>query len=276
VITPGSGAEIVTFTDNLKFESAAAEASLLVADKLIAAAEKFDEIYEEFLLEFPPAVVTDTTGVVDLVQSSVVSGDDETTIIVDPVIKDPTNDQIDIVDDEVVSSDSGGGGYVFTGGGAPVDTTTTKFITSSLSSVTTDSTTIDFYVYLNVVRDIMPEFKGLTGYKIDINTTNGWTSDTESMAGSTAFSWVSDVSLTDGSKTTGAISVNNLLSNSSPGTVVLVSGNDLSNGSDKVKLGSLTFDPVDSLSTFGLTISGSITDTSDLLVNQSSYSMTVY
>jgi hypothetical protein len=276
VITPGSGAEIVTFTDNLKFESAAAEASLLVADKLIAAAEKFDEIYEEFLLEFPPTVVTDATGVVDLVQSGVVSGDDETTIIVDPVIKDPTNDQIDIVDDEVVSSDSGGGGYVFTGGGAPVDTTTTKFITSSLSSVTTDSTTIDFYVYLNVVRELMTEFKGLTGYKIDINTTNGWTSDTESMAGSTAFSWVSDVSLTDGSKTTGAISVNNLLSNSSPGTVVLVSGNDLSNGSDKVKLGSLTFDPVDSLSTFGLTISGSITDTSDLLVNQSSYSMTVY
>jgi hypothetical protein len=273
VLDPGSGAELVTFTDMSKVESAAAEASLLVTDKLASAAEKFDAIYEEFLEEFPVDVLVETTiekpitdEAIDIVGSSVTT---------DPVVNDPSADEDNKGDD--TEATGSGGGFVFVGGGAaPIDTTAVKFITISRNTVTTDSVILDFYVYLNTAKEVFPDLIGLSGYKIDINTTNGWTSDTESMAGNTAFSWTNNVSLTDGSNTTGAISVNNSLSNSSLGSIVMVSGTDLSAGSDVVKLGSLTVDPVDSLSTFGLTINGTISDSSDTLVTQSSYSLAVY
>ena len=273
VLAPGSGAKLVTFTDISKVESAAAEASLLVADKLIAAAEKFDEIYEEFLEEFPVEILVEPTIEIPITDEAPDTGG--SSVITDPVVKDPSADEDDKGDD--TDETGSGGGFVFVGGGAAsIDTTALKFITVSQNIVTTDSVILDFYIYMNAAREILPEFKGLSGYKIDINTTNGWTSDTESMAGSTAFSWINNLSLTDGSKTTGAISVNNSLSNSSPGTIVTVSGTDLSAGSDVVKIGSLTVDPVDSLSTFGLTIAGTISDSSDSLVTQNSYSLTVY
>ena len=129
---------------------------------------------------------------------------------------------------------------------------------------------------MNSARKINATFSDLTGYQLAINTKNGWATDTEAMTGSTAFSWTNSIALVDGSKTTGAISINNSLSNSSVGGIVLVSGSDFSNGTNEVKLGTLSFDPIDGQSSFNLTISGAITDGTSQLVEQAQYSLEVF
>ena len=145
-----------------------------------------------------------------------------------------------------------------------------------MSTLTDASIVLDFYVDMTAARSKNATFSELTGYQLAVNTKNGWATDTEAMSGNTAFSWTNDIGLVDGSKTIGAISTNNSLSNSSVGGIALVSGSDFSNGINEVKLGSLSFDPVDGQSSFSLTLSGTLTDGSSQLITQDQYILEIF
>jgi hypothetical protein len=276
VLDPGSGKDLVTFTDMSKVDDAAEAASLLVADKIDVAAAKFEQIYEEFLDTYPDDLsvdlindVTDTTGLATEEDTK------ETEIAVPEIdIKDPT---IVKEDTEETTGSSVGGDFVFAGGGAaPVDYSIYKIFNAKVISVTNDAIVTDIYADLFSASQVNPSFVGVTAFKLDLNTGNGFESDTQAMSGNKAFSWTNDVSLTSGSDTTGAISVNNSLSNGSVGNIVLVSGSDFSNSSTQVKLGTFTIDPVDNQSSLSLTISGMMTSgTGDLLINQTEFVTTL-
>lgn len=278
VLSPGSGAEIMTFTDVSKVEDAAAEAASKVTEKLIAAAEKFEQIYDDFLEEFP--VVDLESGnpdaSVDDNETPQTEVDPEDALNTTPDIEDPAEIATDDKGSDDTNSPGSGVGIIFVPSGPSVDNTIYKFFTTKVSTLTDESIVLDFYVDMTTARSKNATFSELTGYQLAVNTKNGWATDTEAMSGNTAFSWTNDVGLVDGSKTTGAISTNNSLSNSTVGGIALVSGSDFSNSINEVKLGSMSFDPVDGQSSFSLTVSGTLTDGSSQLITQNQYILELF
>ena len=222
-------------------------------------------------LDITDPIIDDGTTAIDGIDSL-----DPIADIKDEENSDPDLEKIEEEATESTASGSGGGVPVFYAPESSTDNTVYKLFSTKTTNITNESIVLDFYVDLNAARNAAPGFNQLTGYKLTVNTKNGWSTDTEAMSGSTAFSWTNSIALTDGSATTGAISINNALSNSSVGNIVLVSGADISAGVNEVKIGTMTINPVDDMSAFAITVSGSLTDINSQLASQAQTSLEVF
>ena len=304
VLEPGSGAVLVTFTDAEMVNTAADAAALDVFENLQNAEMEFEAQYESFLEEFPmdeellqiieekiegeltPAKEGDelSQGEEDTLADGVDTikeVEDPVTDIIDPdkesddLIKDTEDDKI--VEDDASTGFGGGGG----GGGAPaVAQASVLPIISVITGGTQDAKNLDFYLDFSGIESRGIDFMGLTSYKIDVNINGGWAASVDAMSGSTGFSWTNSLSLVNASSTTvGVLSTNNLLSNSEVGSVVLISGEDLSGGSrSQLKLGTMTLDIKDAktIGSVSGTVDASFSDVDGELASVSDFNIDVY
>ena len=268
VLEPGSGAELVTFTDASKVDSAADAAALDVLENLEAAKIAFEDIYESFLEEFPvdeeilASVVDNVLDIEDPLEGyddhttddGLITPGDTLTEDAKPLTEDDASAIEDLLGEDedlesdiaIVSGGGGGGG----GGGAVV---------YSEESVTLDYTTIskgmsgsdrkvEFFANISNIK-IDKGINGLSAFTLDVQPTNGWSSSVDALTGNMAFNWTNSLSLqNDAAVTNGVISTNNSLSNSNVGKVTFISSQDVSGGQGMLLLGTLTFDPKDGVS----------------------------
>jgi hypothetical protein len=282
-------------------DTAADEAALDVFDNIQKAEMEFEAQYEIFLEEFPmdeellqiieekiedeltppkegDELRPDQEAILADGADTITEGEDSVADIIDP---DKEGDDLikDTEDDKIVEDDepSGFGG----GGGAPaVAQVAVSPIISVTTSGTQDAKNLDFYLNFSGIESQGVDFKGLTGYQIDVNINGGWTASVDAMSGNTGFSWANNLSLVNDSSTTiGVLSTNNLLSNSAVGSVVLISGEDLSGGlRSQLKLGTMTLDIKDAktIGSVSGTVDASFSDLDGGLASVSDFILDIY
>jgi hypothetical protein len=284
VLEPGSGAELVTFTDASKVDSAADAAALGVLENLEAAKIAFEDIYESFLEEFPvdeDILESVDDNVLDI-EDPLEGYDDNTTddgLITpeDTLTEDDASAIEDLLgEDEFEDGDlendieivSGGGG----GGGAAAVVYSEENVTldyTMISKGTSGSNrTVEFYANISNLK-IGKGFNGLSGFTLDVQPMDGWSNSVDALSGNVAFNWTNSLSLTnDVSVTNGVISANNSLTNSNVGKVTYISSQDVSAGSGMLLLGTITFDPKDTVSDISALITSSYLDGTGDLASQ--------
>ena len=289
VLEPGSGLDLVTFTDPEKVDNAAEIAALEVADNLLEAAEAFEEIYETFLEEYPveelpkdPALEGNTDlsnpdllDISDPLDPDISLTDDLVVTNPDELLEDTLpgadeeNDPEEEIKDSTIDAAVGGGG----GGGStiiyseePADLDYTLLSKSSSGS----NILVEFSANLGNMK-IDKGFDGLTGFSFDIQPVLGWSGAVDAQTGNVAFDWSNSLSTTNSSGVTNAvISTNSSLSNSSVGKIVFISSEDVSGGSGLLSLGTLTLDPKDGVTDISALVTATFVDSSGDIISQTS------
>ena len=244
VEVPGSGAELVTLVDE-----SALTAAVEVAKVEVAA-------YVEEVVEAAAA-------------EAVVPGIGEAVVVAD--------DNVEIKDDsEGEEAIVGGAAFIGAGAGAGAGAAIveSRYISLSLSSNSPSEVVMDVFVDINSLRK-NTVLTDLAAFNINITPELGWNNSVEAMSGNVAFNWTNAVTY---SASEGVLSVNNSFDDDAPGSIVLLSGIDLSGGQlvGSVKIGSISYDPNDSFTAGSFYNTGEFSDTSGSLVSDSSILTLVY
>lgn len=289
VLEPGSGAALVTFTDAAKVDTAADEAALDVLENLEAAKTAFEDIYESFLEEFPideeilASVVDQTSDLVDApIDYDGLESDDAVTIVADILddnVKLPAEDDLigsedllneDKLEDEGLESDavivSGGGGgaaaVVYSEENVSLDYTIISKVMSGSNSI------VKFYANISNMK-LDKGINGLSAFTLDVQPIDGWNNSVDALTGNVAFNWTNSLTLkNDAEVTNGVISTNNSLANGNAGKVAFISSQDVSAGAGMLLLGTLTFDPKDSVTDISALVTSTYSDGTGDLASQ--------
>jgi hypothetical protein len=257
----------VTFTDAAAVTSAAEAAALDVMKNIEEAEKEFQATYDAFLEDYPDGEqALDTDAFVDEIK------DDDEVVLSEPTVIPITEEEVkdeDIEDDEENDTESSSGSGA-PGGGAPVaaPVVPTEFIEVSVSGPQ-DARLLLFSTKASFSA-ADPEFGSLAGFDIDLQLTNGWLQSVDALSGNTAFTWSTSKTVTNG-----ATSINNLLSNTNPGGVVLLSETAIT---ARVidEIGSMTIDVKDSLTDLKGVLNMSFVDTDGTLITQPAMTIDIY